>query len=197
MNLSSPKPRDSLDNRSPSVPTTTPHWHNTPSSSLFESQIKTIICQWLLTSQISPANTMRSKNVVAWTMARKSLNFTSSLIASPFVNPRWGICYSDVSTEVAVSGCRKWWSCSKGWFTLWLKVERLSNSTNEIARKLEIGLLTLHSRGHSPKAVAFKSVYMAILFYHFGAKITTSGGRIGSNENGNPIHGRQDKLMGF
>jgi hypothetical protein len=41
---------------------------------------------------------------------------------------------------------------NEGCFTLWLKIERLSISTNQVARKQEFGLSTLHTRGQSPKA---------------------------------------------
>jgi hypothetical protein len=52
---------------------------------------------------------------------------------------------------------------SKGHFTLWPKVERLSISTNQIAGNEEFGLSTLHSRGQSPEVAALRNTYMAIL----------------------------------
>jgi hypothetical protein len=52
----------------------------------------------------------------------------------------------------------------KGHFTLWLKVERLSIFTNQIARNQRSGLLTLHTRVQSPKVVTLQNVYMPILF---------------------------------
>jgi hypothetical protein len=52
---------------------------------------------------------------------------------------------------------------TKGRFTLWPKVERLSISTNKIARNQEFSLSTLHTRGQSPKAIALQNAYMAIL----------------------------------
>jgi hypothetical protein len=42
----------------------------------------------------------------------------------------------------------------KGHFTLWLKVERPSITTIQIARNQEFDLSTLHTRVQSPKAVA-------------------------------------------
>jgi hypothetical protein len=48
----------------------------------------------------------------------------------------------------------------KGHFTLWLKVERPSISTNQIARNRKSDLSTLHTRGQSPKAVAILKVFM-------------------------------------
>ena len=52
----------------------------------------------------------------------------------------------------------------KGHFTLWPKVERPSLSTIQIVRTQESGLLTLCTRGQSPKAIALQNAYMAILF---------------------------------
>jgi hypothetical protein len=51
----------------------------------------------------------------------------------------------------------------RGRFTLWPKVKRPSNSTNQIARNQDLGLSTLHTRGQSPKAVSLQNAYMEIL----------------------------------
>jgi len=50
---------------------------------------------------------------------------------------------------------------TKGYFTLWPKVERPSIFTNHIAQSQEFGLLTFHIKGQSLKAVAFQNAYMS------------------------------------
>jgi hypothetical protein len=60
-------------------------------------------------------------------------------------------------------------------------------STNQIARNLEFGLSTLHTKGQSPKAVAILSAYMAILL----TKAADSQRKFGFDVNGNPNFGRE------
>ena len=50
----------------------------------------------------------------------------------------------------------------QGHFTLWPKVEKPSISTNQIGGNQEFDLLTLHTRGQTPKVIALQNAYMAI-----------------------------------
>ena len=44
----------------------------------------------------------------------------------------------------------------------------------ESPKDVAFGLSTLHTKGKSPKAVAFQNAYMATLFDHFGFKVMDS-----------------------
>jgi hypothetical protein len=80
-----------------------------------------------------------------------------------------------------------WSAVTYGRFTLWSNVERLSISTNQIARNQEFSLST-HTRGQSPKGVALQIAYMSILF---DQGETNSQRKFGSHMNGNPNYGRE------
>ena len=82
-----------------------------------------------------------------WSMALKKESFpTIPLLMKSFM---------DVEAVPTIPHLIKEVPNFKGRFTLWPKVERPSVSTNQISRNQEFGLSTLHTRGRSPKSVAF------------------------------------------
>ena len=75
------------------------------------------------------------------------------------------------------------WHFCEGRFTLWPKVERLSTSTNQVARNHEFGLPALHTGGPRPKALTLQ---MPTWLYMFTKRRTSRR----MDKNGNPNYGQ-------